>query len=173
MSRADTRVSVIVGVCQQDSDRWREFDAIYRPILLGYVCRRGLNELEANEVVQDIVVKLFRKIGTYDRAECRFRTWLFGVAQNTLIDRARRKASYKKAIEGWAAHVLRATTADTIEMEGEFKKLHREKILAHSLKIVRARASTKSWTCFERRLLRDQPAAGISADLKITEPNAV
>jgi hypothetical protein len=33
MSSADTRVSVIVGVCQRDPDRWREFDAIYRPIL--------------------------------------------------------------------------------------------------------------------------------------------
>jgi hypothetical protein len=32
MSSADTRVSVIVGVCQWDLQHWREFDAIYRPI---------------------------------------------------------------------------------------------------------------------------------------------
>jgi hypothetical protein len=33
MSSADTRFSVIIGVCQRDPDRWREFDAIYRTIL--------------------------------------------------------------------------------------------------------------------------------------------
>jgi len=30
MSRSATRVSVIVGVCRNDPERWREFDAIYR-----------------------------------------------------------------------------------------------------------------------------------------------
>ena len=33
MSNTDTLVSVIVGVCQQDPERWRQFDAIYRPML--------------------------------------------------------------------------------------------------------------------------------------------
>jgi RNA polymerase sigma-70 factor (ECF subfamily) len=172
MSSADTRVSVIVGVCQQDPDRWREFDAIYRPILFGYVSRRGLNGSEANDVVQDIFVKLFRKIGTYDRARCRFRTWLFGVAHHTLVDHARRKASYKRAIDGWAAHVLEATPTDSAEMEREFQKLHREKILAHALTVARMRVSSNAWTCFERRLLRGHPATAIAVELKI-EPNVV
>jgi RNA polymerase sigma-70 factor (ECF subfamily) len=172
MTSADTRVSVIVGVCQQDPERWREFDAIYRPILLAYLGRRGLNEFEANDVVQDTFVKLLGKIHTYDRTKCRFRTWLFRVTHNMLIDHARRKASYKKAVVGWAAHLLRSSPADSIAMEQEFQRLHLEKILAHALKVVRARVSSQSWACFEQRLLKNRPAAEIGADLKI-EPNAV
>ena len=42
MSNTDTRVSVIVGVCQQDPERWREFDAIYRPMLFAYLRKQGL-----------------------------------------------------------------------------------------------------------------------------------
>ena len=42
-------------------------------------------------------MKLLGKIHTYDRAKCRFRSWLFSVAHHTLIDLARRRASYKKA----------------------------------------------------------------------------
>jgi RNA polymerase sigma-70 factor (ECF subfamily) len=172
MASADTRVSVLVGVCQRDPDRWREFDAIYRPILLAYLCARGLNDSDATDVVQDIFVKLLGKMHAYDRTQCRFRTWLFRVAHNALIDQARRQASYKKALDGWAAHVLRATPADSIEMEQEFHKVHLEKILAHALKVVRTRVSSKSWACFEQRLLKNRPAAEIAADLKI-EPNAV
>jgi hypothetical protein len=51
-------------------------------------------------------------------------------------------------------------------------KIHREKILAHALRVVRRRASSKAWYCFEQRLLKDRPAAVIARELGI-EPNAV
>ena len=100
MSNTDTRVSVILGVCRQDPERWREFDAIYRPILATYLRNRGLSDSDANDVIQDVFVKLLRKIHTYDRAKCKFRSWLFNVAHNTVIDHARRRASYQKAVRG-------------------------------------------------------------------------
>jgi len=172
MSSTDTRVSVIVGVCRQDPERWREFDSIYRPILFAYLRKQGLKTSEANDVVQDIFVKLLTKIHTYDRAKCKFRSWLFSVAQNTLIDRARRRASYRKALDGWAANMLGATPSDSTRMTEEWVKIHREKILEHALKTVRVRTSSKVWSCFEQRLLRNRPASTIAAELKL-EPNAV
>jgi RNA polymerase sigma-70 factor (ECF subfamily) len=172
MSSADTRVSVIVGVCRQDPQRWREFDAIYRPILLAYLHQRGLNDSDANDIVQDIFVKLLGKIRTYDRGRCKFRTWLFSVAHHTLIDHARRKAAYEKALDGWVAHMLRGSVSDSLVMAEEWVKLHRERILEHALKTIRARTSSKDWTCFEQRLLRNRPAVETAAELKI-EPNAV
>jgi len=172
MSSADTRVSVIVGVCQQDPERWREFDAIYRPMLLSYLCKRGLNEFEADDVVQDIFVKLLGKIHTYDRDRCQFRSWLFGLAHNTLIDRARRQAAYAKALDGWVVHVLRATLSESVRMAEEWVKIHRERILEHALEQIRVRTSSNVWACFEQRLLRNRPAATIAAELKM-EPNAV
>jgi RNA polymerase sigma-70 factor (ECF subfamily) len=172
MANMDTRRSVIIGICQQDPERWREFDSIYRPMLFAYLRKRGIQDAEARDLVQDIFVKLLAKIHTYDRRKCRFRTWLFRVTHNTLIDRARRKVSYKKAVEGWAAHVLSATPSESTVMEEEWTRLHQERILAHALKVVRARVSSKTWACFQGRLLQDRPAAEIAAELKI-ELNAV
>jgi len=172
MSNTDTRVSVIVGVCRQDPERWREFDSIYRPILFAYLRKQGLTEFEVNDVVQDIFVKLLGKIHTYDREKCKFRSWLFRVAHNMLIDYARRRASHKKALEGWAADVLGATPSDSVRMTEEWVKIHRAKILEHALKTVRARTSSRVWSCFEQRLLRNRPACEIAAELKL-EPNAV
>jgi RNA polymerase sigma-70 factor (ECF subfamily) len=172
MSNADTRVSVIVGVCRQDPERWREFDAIYRPILTAFLRKQGLEKPEANDVIQDVYVKLLSKIQTYDRAKCRFRTWLFTVAQRTLIDHARRRASYKRALDGWAAQVLKADPSESTRMEEQWTKIHREKILAHALKAVRARVSSRAWTCFQQRVLLNRPAAEIAAELKM-EPSSV
>jgi RNA polymerase sigma-70 factor (ECF subfamily) len=172
MTSTDTRVSVIVGVCRHESERWREFDTIYRPILLAFLRKRGLDESEASDVVQDIFVKLLGNIHTYDRTRCKFRTWLFSLAHNALIDRARRRAAYERALDGWAAHMLRATASESRKMEEEWVKLHRGRILEHALEEVRPRTSSKAWACFEQRLLRDRPAAAIAAELRI-EPNAV
>jgi RNA polymerase sigma-70 factor, ECF subfamily len=167
MSNTDTRVSVILGACQGDPERWREFDAIYRPMLLAFLRRQGLPDFDANDVVQDIFLKLLEKIQTYDREKYRFRSWLFAVAHNTLVDKARRRASYSKAVAGWVANVLRPTASDSRKMADEWVKLHRTKILSHSLETVRARTSPHVWDCFEQRLLRNRPGAEIAAELKL------
>jgi RNA polymerase sigma-70 factor, ECF subfamily len=172
MSTDQTRVSVILGVRHRDPERWREFDAIYRPLLFAYLSKRGVSAADAGDLIQEIFVKLLLKIGTYDRTLCRFRTWLFRITQNALIDRARRKASREKAHTGWAEHVLEASPSDRVAMELEFQKLHREKILAHALKVVRTQVTPKAWACFEQRLLKDRSAIDIGADLKLS-PNAV
>jgi RNA polymerase sigma factor (sigma-70 family) len=172
MSNADTRVSIIVGVRQNDPERWREFDDIYRPILFTYLRKQGLKDSDVKDVIQDIFVKLLRKIQTYDSTICRFRTWLFKVAQHTLIDHARRRATHQKALEGWAIHMLKVGPSDSVKMERQWNTIHRENILAYALKVVRARVSSKAWACFDQRLLGNRPAAEIAAELKI-ERNAV
>ena len=92
---------------------WGEFDAIYRPMLFAFLLKQGLREDEADDVVQDIFEKLLGKIHTYEREKSKFRTWLFSVAHHTLIDRARRRASYRKAVDGWVANILRRRTRIT------------------------------------------------------------
>ena len=94
------------------------------------------------------------------------------VAHNTLIDHARRRATRKKALDGWVAQTLTATPADSLRMAEEWVKIHRERILEHAIKTVRARNSSKVWACFEQRLLKDRPAAAIAESLGIT-PAAV
>ncbi len=165
MSNMDTRVSIIVGISQRDAERWREFDAIYRPMLLDFLRGRHLNEADASDVVQDTFVKVLEKIETYNREKYRFRSWLFAIAHNTLIDKARRRASHQKAALGWVANVLRSTQSDSVKMAEEWVKLHRTKILAHALKTVRLRTSRRVWACFEQRLLRDRPGAEIAQEL--------
>jgi RNA polymerase sigma factor (sigma-70 family) len=172
MSNTDTLTFLIDGVRRQDPELWRQFDAIYRPMLLEFLRKQGLDAFKADDVVQHIFMKLLAKIDTYDRTRCRFRTWLFGVAKNTLIDLARRQASYKRALDGWARNLLQATPSDSVRMAEDWAKLHRTKILKHALETVRARTSARAWACFEQRLLRNRPGAEIARELGIT-PNVV
>lgn len=172
MDETQTLVSLIDGVRQHDSARWRQFDAIYRPMLMEFLRRRGLREFDANDMVHDIYVKILGKIHRYDRQKCRFRSWLFTVARNTLIDRARREASHKRALEGWVVNVLREADTDSVKLEEEWTIVHQERILKHALKAVCARVSSRVWACFVQRVFHNVPAAQVATDLGL-EPNAV
>lgn len=173
MSDMETRASVIFGVCRNDPQRWREFDATYRPILRAYLRKRGVQESDAGEVVQEIFIRLVNKIGTYDRTRCRFRTWLFRIAMNTLIDFIRRQACYDKALKGWADTKLREIETHSDEMEKEWEKIHRERILRRALRVVHSRVSSRAWKCFVGRMIDNRPAEEIARELGIDTPNAV
>lgn len=168
MTDTDTRVSVIMGVRRNDPDRWSEFFSIYNPMLLSYLRRQGLSDSDAHDTVQEVFVRLIQKIDTYDQARARFRSWLFSVAHNALIDQARRRESQKRAMDEWARRVLRRDPEEDQEMERLFERMHREKVLQHAVETVRKRCSPAAWTCFEQRLFRDRPSAEIAAELGIS-----
>ena len=129
-----------------------------------------MKDFDADEVVQEIFVKLLDKICTYDRTRSRFRTWLFGVAE-LAVDNARRRASYAKALDGWAVEMLHASPSDSQKMSVEFLKIHRSKILKHALKKT-GQHLAQGLGVFRATTLADRPGADIATDLGIS-PNAV
>jgi RNA polymerase sigma-70 factor (ECF subfamily) len=62
------------------------FDFVYRYVL----CRVEYNHTDAEEIVEEIFVQVFRDIGRYDGVQppCR---WMLGIARNRIIDHYRRK----------------------------------------------------------------------------------
>src|SRR5438552_3205642 len=84
-----TRTSLLYRVRNQaDEESWREFVALYEPLLLSYVRKRGLSQVDARDVVQDIFIQLLRILPTFtlDHSRGRFRTWLWQVVMNGIAD---------------------------------------------------------------------------------------
>ncbi|KAJ3049885.1 hypothetical protein HK102_012394, partial [Quaeritorhiza haematococci] len=132
----------------------------------------GLSEGDANDLVQDVFLKLLKKIQTYDRSQTRFRTWLFTVARNALIDRVRREHSQRKARDGWARRVLEITSDEEAEQRREFEQDHRRQILRFAFEKVKRRSSERVWNCFEFSVIQGRPGGEVAADLGLTA-NAV
>lgn len=64
----------------------------YRSRLFGYLTRSLGNATLAEDVFQDVWIKVMQKIGTYRPGTATFKAWLFRVAANAAIDRLRREA---------------------------------------------------------------------------------
>lgn len=68
--------------------------------LFGLAWRLTGNRAEAEDLVQDILLSLPRKLSGW-RSESRFTTWLYRVAVNAAHDQRRRQAVRDRAATGW------------------------------------------------------------------------
>src|SRR5437588_288356 len=75
-------------------EAWARFVNLYAPLLLGWARRQAFQEADAEDLVQEVLVKLVRALPTYQReAGQSFRGWLFIVTLNQGRDYRRRRAT--------------------------------------------------------------------------------
>ncbi len=66
------------------------FDEI-APKLKAYLMRTGSDSGVAEELVQEVMLTIWRKSGTFDPRQANATTWIFTIARNRRIDRYRRE----------------------------------------------------------------------------------
>lgn len=69
-----------------NSDAFAELYDRYSPALLGICLKIVGNSSDAENVLQDTFVKIWRNIAHYDASKGRLFTWLLAVARNTALD---------------------------------------------------------------------------------------
>ena len=76
-----------------DDASWQEFFDTYWRLIYSVARRAGLNDAEAQEVVQETVISVARKVGgfRYDPRVCSFKTWMLRVTRWRILDRIRRR----------------------------------------------------------------------------------
>lgn len=90
---------------------WEEFYHIYHPVIYGYALKHRLTETEADDVIQMAIIGLARSLPSFDPARCSFKTWLFRLCRNKIVDHVRRRERQSRVVvEG------RRTEGDCEEM---------------------------------------------------------
>jgi RNA polymerase sigma-70 factor, ECF subfamily len=89
--QSDENLKNLIKRCQQGrQDAFAELLQLYGPRLYGYYLRTSGSTQQAEDLLQDLFVRLLEKIKNY-RHENKFDNWLFTVAANLARDQARRK----------------------------------------------------------------------------------
>jgi RNA polymerase sigma factor (sigma-70 family) len=87
-----------IGEAEQGGAAAEAFVGRYRKPLLIYLSRRGLSESDAQDLVQDVFLRLFEKnlLSKADRTRGRFRSYLLGITKNVLYKEQRKRSALKR-----------------------------------------------------------------------------
>ena len=147
----DTKSALLMQLktpaCQE---AWEEFVEIYRPAIYRMARRRGMQDADAQDVTQNILVRVSGAIDRYEKAgpNTRFRHWLRRVARNAILSALTRapddRGTGNTAVhELLTAHPEQDPLNDELELEARREQFHR------AAAQVRGDVASVTWRAFE------------------------
>lgn len=91
-----TRESLISRLRQKENEGWREFFETYWKLIYNAARKSGLTDTEAQEVVQETMIGVSRRIPgyRYDPELCSFKTWLMNLVRWRVVDQFRNREDH-------------------------------------------------------------------------------
>ncbi len=102
--KSDDFLNLIVAIKNGDKNAFSLlYDKISAP-LYTFILRIVKNEDIANDVLQDVFVKIWKNVSSFDSNKSKFFTWAVNIAKNSAIDSLRKK-SYTSEIHNTVSNV--------------------------------------------------------------------
>jgi RNA polymerase sigma-70 factor (ECF subfamily) len=149
-------------------DAWDRFVHLYTPLLIVWARRQGFQETDAEDLAQEVLVRLLHLLPTYERGPGQsFRGWLARVTRNQCQDFRRRRATRAlPAADGLSGVDDRTPGSDLEETE------YRQRLVSRGLELIRPDFEETTWAAFTGVMVDRRPAAEVAAGLGMSE-NAV
>jgi RNA polymerase sigma-70 factor (ECF subfamily) len=148
-----------------DPQAWAQFVALYAPVIFSWARRAGLQEADAADLVQEVLVTLLQVLPTftYDRHKS-FRRWLRTVTLNKW--RKHRKHPANRMVQGPGGEPESVAVADDLESFWEAE--YQQHLVQQALRIMRADFQEATWKACWEMVVADRPAAEVATELGMT-----
>lgn len=159
-----------------DDAAWERFYAFYAPLVVGFCLQKGCSRAMADDVLQEAMMVLLRKLQTfaYDPARGRFRSYLLKIVDRLAWHARQRQGRYLSAEGDSQAAGIAAIPDSQVAAPGlEWDALFEQRLLGAALERVRERVSPQVYASFEMSAIKGRPVAEVMAELGIPTANAV
>lgn len=159
-----TRASLVARLRHgQDEAAWREFAAVYGPVIHGFYRHKGLQDADAADLTQQVLVNVASQRQQFEPTRGKFRNWLFTFVQRRLVDFHRRRpargsgdTAVQELLEGVPAE------ADAVpEWEAECER----QIYRLASEQVRQRVTPETWQAFHLTAVEGRDPKEVAARL--------
>src|SRR5262249_54751525 len=136
--------------------RWEEFVALYGRLILCWARRDfGLQTSDAENLCQEVLLRVWRGIGTFDPARGRFRAWLYACTRNAAWNLRRGRHAERVGVsrrEAPAAGAPLGAPAAAGGLDAAPARLEDDgfgpDVLQRAVSVVRARVQAGTWKAF-------------------------
>lgn len=167
----ETRSSLIARITDVgDDEAWREFTAIYEPFIRRQALRFGLQEADAQELVQEVLIAVSKAVGRFqvDQSRGRFRTWLYAIGRNICLKHLarlrREQGSGDTQVRAALVALPDPSSLESEEFDIEFKR-HVFLWVANS---IRTEFRPKTWQAFWLSTVDNHSIERVSSELGIS-----
>lgn len=174
-SNPATRPSLLVRLRDaRDEEAWTEFTAVYEPVIYRMTKRRGLQDADAREIVQDVLMSVASAIDRFDiNGDGSFRGWISRITRNATVDRLRALASRPERIDGSGLiRKLDEVAANEQIAKGivdEFEIDRRRQLFRWAAGQVRQRTGEVNWMAFWMTSVEGKSIPNVATELGVTE----
>src|SRR6266404_5907705 len=170
-----------------DTESWQEFYRIYGKLVRDFAIQAGLNDTDADEVVQETAIAMARHLPEfrYDPKVCRFKTWLLNQASWRIKDQLKKRqrataftgetpANAGTMHDVPADEASRTATINRVpdpnaeNLDALFETEWRKNLLATALERVRGNFSLKQFQVFDLIVQKEWPAADVARSLGVS-----
>jgi RNA polymerase sigma-70 factor (ECF subfamily) len=152
---------------RQPGDRaaWERFVDLYTPLLFHWAMRLGLQEQDAADLVQDVLLALLHKLPDfqYDPAKS-FRAWLRTLAVNKYRDSQRRRAA---ALHGGQSADL-ADLAVPDAAEAVWQAEYQRHLLGQAVRLMQSDFQPTTWKVCWALIVEGRPGAEVAAQFGLS-----
>ena len=89
----DQELTTLINLIAIEKDK-SAFSSLFKlvgPRIKGYLMKLGSNDIVAEDLLQEVMLTVWRKADTFDRNKAAVSTWLFTIARNKRIDMLRKE----------------------------------------------------------------------------------
>jgi len=157
----------------QDNDSWRDFFQTYWKLIYGFAIRCGCSDAEAEEVVQETVISISRKMPEYryDPAVCSFKGWLMHVTNWRVIDQLRKRRTGKEmplSLDASAANLIEQMAGSApSELETLWEQEWQKNLIDAAMERVKRKVNAEHYQIFYLLLVKGHSPRKVASMLKI------
>jgi RNA polymerase sigma factor (sigma-70 family) len=165
-----TRASLLLRLRDpRDGTAWREFVELYAPLVYGYLRKQGLQDADAADVSQDVLVAVAGAIGRleYEPRCGAFRNWLFTVVRHKVANWWRARVARTAGSGDTGIHDLLAEVPAKAG-EANWQAEWEQRSFAWACEQIRKEVAERTWQAFWRTAVDGQAGKSVAAELGMT-----
>ena len=171
-----TRVTLLARLKDgADAEAWREFVRLYGPVVYSFARRRGLQDADAADLMQEVLRSVARNAGKmeYDPSRGTFRGWLYTVTRNKIYNfLSGQKNRPRGSGDSGAQERLDAIPDKGPDQDADWELEYQRRLSAKAMDRVQHEFQPNTWKAFWGTAVEGRAAQEVGDELGMT-PGAV